>query len=147
MRRDRPAVEVIAEYTAALVARNVEAMDRLRGEGYTLDYVHADAFREEPVSAEQARAFWPAWFAAFSAADYEVTRTLAAAEVVAVQWTFTGTHTSPLGPPAFSPPAAPTGRTIRFRGATFYDVREGRIERETLYFDLATLMVELGYRP
>ena len=140
-------LEVISSYLAALVAGDWDRARSLRAAGYRLDYVHADAFLEAPVSEEQADAFWPAWFAAFSEPDYEATRTLAAAEVAAVQWVFLGTHTAPLCPPAFNPPAEPTGRTIRIRGASFYDLQDGRILRETLYLDLATLMVELGYRP
>lgn len=149
-RRGGPAdatLEVISSYFAALVASDWEKARSLRAAGYRLDYVHADASLEEPVSGEEAEAFWPAWFAAFSERDYEATRTLAAEEVAAVQWVFMGTHVAPLRPPAFDPPAAPTGRTIRIRGASFYDLQGGKILRETLYLDLATLMVELGYRP
>ena len=71
---------------------------------------------------------------------------IAAEDVVVTEWVFTGTHTGPLGPPVFEERLAPTGRTIQFRGVTIYDVREGLIQRETIYMDLATLMVELGAR-
>ena len=37
----------------------------------------------------------------------------------------------------------PTGRTVRFRGVSVYDVSDGLIQREAMYIDLATLMVEL----
>ncbi|MCB0731843.1 MAG: ester cyclase, partial [Ignavibacteriae bacterium] len=98
--------------------------------------------------AEETQAFWPAWFAAFPEMDYEVTRTVAAPSVVVTQWVFTGTQTRPLGPPVFDPPLPPSGRTIRFRGVTVYDVAENNlIQRETTYMDLATLMVELGVTP
>jgi hypothetical protein len=75
--------------------------------------------------------------------DYEVKRTIAAADVV-TEWVFTGTHTGPLGPPVFEERFEATGRTIQFRGVTIYDVRDGLIQRETIYMDLATLIVELG---
>ena len=38
----------------------------------------------------------------------------------------------------------PTGKTIRIRGVSVYDLDGGLIQRETLYLDLATLLVELG---
>ena len=38
----------------------------------------------------------------------------------------------------------PSDQTIQFRGISIYDVRDGLIQRETTYIDLATLMVELG---
>ena len=67
--------------------------------------------------------------------------------MVVTQWVFIGTHTEPLGPPVFDEPVAPTGRTIRVRGVSVYDVSDGLIQRETLYIDLATVIVELGVDP
>jgi len=55
--------------------------------------------------------------AGFSKMDYEVTRTIAAEEVVVTQWVFTGTHTGPLEPTVFGRRVEPTGRTIQFRRA------------------------------
>ena len=37
-----------------------------------------------------------------------------------------------------------TGKTIRLRGVSVFDLHQGLIQRETLYLDLATLFVELG---
>ena len=119
-------------------------MAALRSPDYVLDYVHLDAFAGRPQSAEETAGFWPAWFAGFPEMDFEVARTIAAESVVVVQWTFTGTHSGALEPQVFSRQIAPTGRTIRLRGVAVYDVREGLIQRETLYIDYATLWVELG---
>jgi hypothetical protein len=88
--------------------------------------------------------FWPAWFAGFSEIDYDVTRTIAAESLAIVQWLFMGTHDGPLGIPVFDPPLEPTGKTIRIRGISVYDLSEGAIQKETMYIDLATLWVELG---
>ena len=138
------ALDVVAEYAAALMARDAERMKTLRTSDFVLDWVYADAFEEPPSSAEETHAFWPSWFEGFSEMDYEVTRTIAAETVVVTQWTFTGTNDGPLGPPAFGERMEPSGRTIQFRGVSIYDVRDGLIQRETTYMDLATLMVELG---
>lgn len=141
---------------AALAAGDHQHMDSLRAPNFVLDFVHGDAFEDGPLTAEETQAFWPAWFAAFPEMDYEVTRTVAAPSVVVTQWVFTGTQTETLGPPVINPPLPPSGRTICFRGVTVYDVAEdgpfdstqgGRIQRETTYMDLATLMVELGVTP
>ena len=138
------ALDVAAEYVAGLADGVSARMDAVRAEGFVLDWVHGDAFERPPISREQAEGFWPAWFAAFSELDLEVTRTIAAEEVVVVQWTFRGTHAAPLGPPVFETPREPTGRTVQFRGASFYDIQAGLIQRETTYMDMATLLVELG---
>lgn len=138
------ALLLIERYVAALAAGDGAAMKQLRAPDYVLDWVHGDAFQDGLLSAEDTESFWPAWFAGFPEYDYEVTRTIAAEQVVVTQWIFTGTHSAPLGSPVFDPPHLPTGRTVRFRGVSFYDVRAGLIARETTYLDLATLFVELG---
>ena len=140
-------LEIISQYVAAMCARNTVAMQALRDPTFMLDWVHADAFADQPLTHAQTNQFWPAWFAAFSEMDYEVSRTIAAESVVVVQWTFTGTHDESLGSPIFDPPLAPTGRTIQIRGISVYDINEGKIQKETMYIDLATLWVELGVTP
>jgi steroid delta-isomerase-like uncharacterized protein len=136
--------KVVSEYAAAMASGDTEKMKSLHAPDYVLDWVYADAFETPPSTAEETDKFFPAWFAGFPEMDYEITRTIAAEEVVVVQWVFTGTNTGPLGPPAFGEPIKPTGKTIQFRGISVYDVSDGLIQRETTYLDLATLMVELG---
>ena len=140
-------VDLISQYLAALASGDSAAMDALRSPDFVLDFVHGDAFEDQPLSDLQTRQFWPAWFAAFPEMDIEVTRTVVAETVAVAQWTFTGTHTRPLGAPIFNPPVPAGGLTICLRGISVYDIRGGQIERETTYLDLATLMVELGIQP
>jgi steroid delta-isomerase-like uncharacterized protein len=137
-------LQVVAQYAAALAAKDSPRMAALRAPDYELDFVHLDAFAGKPQSAEAPIVFWPAWFAGFPEMDFEITRTIVAESVVVVQWTFTGTNSQALEPQVFGRPIEPTGRTVRLRGVGVYDVNEGLIRRETLYFDYATLWVELG---
>ncbi len=137
------ALDVVSKYVVALTGRDSDGMNGLRADAFVLDFVHGDAFENRPMSAEEAQMFWPIWFDAFLELDLEVTRTVAADEVVVTQWIFTGTNTGPLDPPIFEKRVEPTGRTVRLRGVSVYDVIGGRILRETLYIDLVTLMVEL----
>ncbi len=142
---DNPsAFDVVAEYSAALAARDSERMNALHSPDFVLDWVYGDAFEEHPQSAEEATKFWPSWFAGFPEMDYEITRTIAGEDVVVTEWVFTATNSGPLNPPVFEKPTEATGRTIRIRGASVYDVSDGLIQRETTYMDLASLMVELG---
>ena len=159
------ALDVVSKYVVAISSRDSDGMNGLRAEEFVLDFVHGDAFenrpmsaqgaqmfwpiwfdafRNLPMSAQEAQMFWPTWFDAFPEFDLEVTRTVAADEVVVTQWIFTGTNTGPLEPPIFEERVEPTGRTVSLRGVSVYDVINGRIHRETLYVDLVTLMVELG---
>jgi steroid delta-isomerase-like uncharacterized protein len=141
---DLTSLEVVAEYLTALVAGDSQGMDAFRAADYVLDLVQRDAFEQGALSHEETRAFWPSWFASFPEMDYQVTRTIAAETVVVSQWVFMGTNSGPLTAPVFGRDTEATGKTIRFRGVSIYDVQEGLIVRETLYMDLATLFVELG---
>ena len=137
-------LEVTGQYVAALTAGDTERMNALRTADFELDFVYGDASASGPLSSEETKEFWPCWLHGFPEMDYEVTRTIAAEEVVVTQWIFTGTHRQALGAPIFNPPVPPSGRTVMFRGVSIYDVKEGLIQRETAYMDLATIMVELG---
>ena len=95
------AVDVVSKYVVALSSRDSDRMNGLRAGDFVLDWVHGDAFENRPMSAQEAQMFWPIWFNAFPEFDLEVTRTVAAEEVVVTQWIFTGTNTGPLGPPPF----------------------------------------------
>ena len=141
---DPSAFEVVSQLVSAMATQDTETMKALHAKDYVVDWVYGDAFENPPFSAEESAAFFPAWFIGFDEIDFEVKRTIAADEVVVTEWVFTGTHTGPLGPPVFEERLDPTGRTIQFRGVTVYDVSEGLIQRETIYMDLATLVVELG---
>lgn len=137
------ALEVIAAYSEALASGDNERMEHLRADDFTLDFVSQDAWGSGPLTGEEPKDFWSAWFEGFPEMDFQVTRTIAAQEVVVTQWVFIGTNTGPV-PPIFETQHKPTGKTIRFRGVSVYDVSDGLIQRETTYIDLGTLMVELG---
>jgi steroid delta-isomerase-like uncharacterized protein len=138
------ALEVASQYSSAISDGDHDQMASLRSPDFMMDFVHTDAEGAEPPSVGNALNFWPTWLAAFPEYDWQVTRTIAAEDVVVTQWIFTGTHEAPIEPPIFDPPLEATGRTISIRGVSFYDIKDGLIERETLYIDFATLIVELG---
>lgn len=139
-------LSTIKKYITALKTADTLTMEAMRTPDFILDWVHADAFQDKPLTYQATNLFWPAWFKGFSEMDYEATRTIASETVVVVQWTFTGTHDGFLGNPIFDPPLAPTGKTIRLRGISVFDLQDQLLRRETMYIDLATLWVELGVR-
>lgn len=138
------AIEVISEYVSALAAGDPDGMDALRAPDFELDFVYGDADASKPLTLEETNQFWPSWLAGFPDKDYEISRTIAGQDVVVTEWIFTGTQSQPLGAPIFDEPVPPSGRTIMFRGVSIYDLTDGLIRRESTYFDLATVMVELG---
>ena len=144
---ERSSLEIVSEYAEALAASDTERMDALRGPEFELDFVYGDASASNPLTSEETKQFWPSWLVGFPEMDYEVTRTIAAEDVVVTQWVFTGTHSEPLGEPIFQQTIPPSGRTVMFRGVSIYEIDAGLIQYETIYMDLATVMVELGVEP
>lgn len=137
-------IEVISEYSSAISARDCQKIKSLRSENCVLDLVARDAFGEELFDCGESLEFWDSWFKAFPEMDYQVSRTIAAEQVIITQWTFIGTNSGPLPALIFQKDQHPTGKTIKIRGVSVYDVNHDLIERETIYMDLGTLLVELG---
>lgn len=145
LQRDSSAALVVAsQYVGAFASGDQRRMHALRAPTFSLDFVHLDAYAGGILSTDQTKDLWSHMFDAFPEMDYRVTRTIAADTVVVTEWTFTGTHGGPLGPPVLTRHVEPTGRTIRFRGVSVYEVADGLIQRETSYLDFATFLVELG---
>ncbi len=144
----RDGLKLISEYVEALAERDTDQIRTLCSREKVLDLVYSDAEGRKPLSAEESQMFWSAWFTAFpNDYDFEVTRTIAAKEVVVMQWVFRGTFAGILGPPISAQPIAPTGKTIQFRAVSIFDITNSLIQRETIYMDLATWFVEVGLEP
>lgn len=60
----------------------------------------------------------------------------------AVEGVFEGTHNGLLDSPGGEVP--PTGRTINFRWAAVYEVGDGQLRSEHLFFDQADFLAQLG---
>lgn len=145
MEQQQSSLEIVSKYTSALSSQNPGLLNSVCTDDWVLDFAHFDASGADPLSPEDSRNFWSSWFDAFPKDyDHEVTRTIAADNVVVTQWIFTGTFDGILKPPVADQPIQPTGKTVQFRAVSIYDIRDGLIERETIYMDLATIMVELG---
>jgi steroid delta-isomerase-like uncharacterized protein len=138
------AAYIVAEYFMAISNNDVNRMVALQAEDFILDFVHRDAFAQEPFKQEEATAFLSAWYKAFPEMDIQVTRTIVANSLVVTEWIFTGTHTGSLGPPIVKNNIPPTGKTIRFRGVSIYEIEQCRIKCLQMYLDMATVLVELG---
>ena len=119
----------------------------LRAEPIAAAYTE-DAVYEEVATGvvragqEEILGYLTDFFAAFSDAQAEVETVFVAAAQGAATWTFTGRYTGQL--PGFPPG---TGQPITFRGASILELAGGAIARETQYFDVYGLLVQLGIVP
>ena len=93
------ALEIATQYGAAIIARDSKSLHTLRSKDCITDWVHEDAFRYRPDTAQQATDRYEALFVAFPDLNLDVTRTIAGEEVVVQEWTLTGTNKGTLAPP------------------------------------------------
>lgn len=116
-----------------------------RGDGGVVDRLHAPGFVDhDPGGRTPDNAGFKAGIARLYAAFPDLTATVedlvvdGGAGTVAVRWTAAGTHRGAyLG-------AAPTGRTVRFKGIEILRVRDGRIAERWGEWDGIDLLEQLG---
>jgi hypothetical protein len=120
-------------------------MAALRTPGCVVDLVNRDAWGQNKDGLPPVE-FYRSLFAAFRELDFETVRTLAADDCVFSEWVLRGSASGRLEAPFFTgrEGGAPAGRAIRLRGATLFELAGPLIQRETIYFDYLTLVVELG---
>ena len=113
----------------------------------------AEDFRQEvapgapgPMTMEQNRAYNQNFLNAFPGSKFKVLLTVAQGDYVVTNWTITGMHTGPLQSPSGAV-IPPTGKSSTVTGSTTYRVRNGKIVRAWVYFDMAGLLGQLGLLP
>jgi SnoaL-like polyketide cyclase len=65
------------------------------------------------------------------------------ADIVVIEWTFTGIHTGPLLLPS-GDMAEPTGRRIAVRGCDVRTMHDGLITSQRVYYDQLEMLTQLG---
>jgi len=98
------------------------------------------------VGKPQILASQKVWQTAFPDAKGDVTNQIAEGEQVLTEAIFRGTHTGPLaGPNGTTIPA--TNKKVEMRIAFVDSFKDGKIQRERAYYDLAAMMQQLGMGP
>ncbi len=88
------------------------------------------------------RTFLEGWATAFPDSRVAVTNVIASDDQVTVEFTGRGTHTGPLQTPAGAVPA--TGRRVEISFCDVIKMQGGKVAGLRTYFDLATMMRQLG---
>jgi steroid delta-isomerase-like uncharacterized protein len=85
---------------------------------------------------------WKGWATALpdSKATFEAAHV--AGNTVILELTWRGTHRGPLQTPTGQIPA--TGKPIEIRACQIVDVKDGKVQAVRHYFDMATMLVQLG---
>lgn len=85
---------------------------------------------------------WKGWAAAFPDSKATFQNAHVSGNTVILELTWHGTHTGPLRTAAGEIPA--TGKPIELRACQIVDVADGKTQQIRQYFDMATLMAQLG---
>jgi steroid delta-isomerase-like uncharacterized protein len=130
---------LLAEWLAAFNAGDADRLLALAAD---------DALWEEPAiglsarGQDQIRAHLEALFAAAPDIAYEVTDAVVTDDGAVLEWVVTGAYVAdfPGLPPA-------TGQPFSFRGASVFELADGRVRRYTEYWDAFGFLVQLGALP
>ena len=116
-----------------------EAAKASMASGYVYDEI---ATQRRVRGAEEALAVWRAWATAFPDSKGEIHNAFHSGDTVVLEVTWRGTHTGPLETPRGR--MAPTGRRIELRACQINTVTNGKIQSTRHYFDMNSLLQQLG---
>lgn len=126
---DDHSLAVFEAYVRAWNARDTMALDTLLGPRAVHEDL-AQGFRG--VGPQEVKAFLRDMLKAEPDFQWQITASFAAGPRVAAEWTWTATYTGP------SPIGPVTNRRISGRGASIAEVANGKIQRFTDYYDVAS---------
>ena len=98
------------------------------------------------MTYEQSQAYLQGFIDAFPDLHFEINRTIADEDSVVLNWTAVGTHSGALPTPSGNS-IPPTGKTSKVYGSTTYHFKNGKISHGWTYWDMASLLAQLGLLP
>lgn len=100
------------------------------------------ATQRQLQGGDAVMACWQGWATAFPDSKATIHSALVSGNTVVLELTWNGTHTGPLQTAAGQIGA--TGKTIAVRACQVVEIADGKAKNMRQYFDLATLMQQLG---
>jgi steroid delta-isomerase-like uncharacterized protein len=124
------------------IARDPNAVAAL----YAPDAVRYDPMTPQGMKGKDAiRKYQETLTRAFRVVEARTLKVVSTGDVTAWEWVFTLTNSGPLELPTGTLP--PTNRPVKMNGATFYRFnRDGLIAEQRDYFDIASIMQQLGVK-
>ena len=116
--------------------------DRIVRRAHPDDYVDDFVAIGEFSGRDEVRDFFTELFAAFPDFELSVERVVAEGDAVVVRWHADGTFSG-----ARFQGIEPTGRRVRIRGCDFFEVEDGWIRRNTIFYDGASFARQVGMLP
>ena len=133
---------IVDAATAPILAYNAKNWDGV-ARTITADAVYDEvANRRTARGASDVVTMWKGWAEAMPDSNATIESAHVSGETVILELTWRGTHTGPLRTPNGDLPA--TGNTMEVRSCFIADVSEGKTRVMRHYFDMATMLAQLG---
>ena len=100
----------------------------------------------DAMDADQARAYTQGFITAFPDLNFEISQKIAQGDFVVFNWIARGAHTGNLRTPTGSM-IPPTGKKAAVHGSTTYEIKNGKAVRSWIFWDMVTLLTQLGLMP
>lgn len=110
------------------------------------DFVAEGPGAAGPMNREQNRMYLQNFLTAFPGSQFEVWLTVAQGDYVVAHWKTEGTHGGPLRTPSGGT-ISPTGKHVVLNGATTSEIKNGKIVHSWAFWDLSSLLTQLGLLP
>ena len=134
--------QLIDAAKAPMMAFNEKDWDAVRA-SITSDFVYDEvATNRKPQGVDQVIALWQSWAAAFPDAKATFHRALPSDSTVVLELTWQGTHKGPLQTPKGA--IAATGKSIDIRACVVTEVAGDKAKLQRHYFDMASMLQQLG---
>jgi steroid delta-isomerase-like uncharacterized protein len=129
---------------APILAFNDKNWDRVRA-SITPDFVYDEvASGRKPEGADAVIPVWQGWAQAFPDSKATFNSALVSGNSVVLELTWKGTHQGPLQTPKGA--IAATGKSIDIRACMIVEIAGERARLQRHYFDMATLLEQLGVK-
>jgi len=99
-----------------------------------------------PMNSEQNHQYNQNFLSAFPGSKFEVVLDVVQGDYVVTNWKISGTHAGTLYSPSGTA-IPPTGKTATVVGSTTTLIKDGKIERSSSFWDMSSLLAQLGLLP
>ena len=125
----------------------INAHDLSQGTAFEApDYMTEAPGAPGAMNADQTRAYTQGFIDAFPDLHFELRQKIAQGDYVVVNWVASGTHKGNLRTPT-GDTIPPTGKRAVAPGSTTYQIRNGKAVRSWIYWDMVTMLAQLGLMP
>ena len=127
---------------APILAYNEKNWDKVKA-SITPDFVYDEvATRRKVQGAGEVIAVWQGWAQAFPDSKATIHSALVSGNTVVLEATWKGTHKGPLQ--RAKGPVAATGKPIEIRACMIFEIAGEKPRLQRHYFDMATLLEQVG---